>query len=117
MQTLLRALRLLPQLLRLLLKMRSFSDRVALAAGVPLATAVGLAAPSDNGARWWSYVEHLASDQMQGRQTGSPEHRKAAEYVAAQFERDGLKAAASRATFSRSNSKPSSSMSRTRASR
>src|ERR1019366_7883915 len=32
-------------------------------------------------------------DKLEGRNTGSPGHRKAAEYVAAQFERDGLKAA------------------------
>jgi hypothetical protein len=62
-----------------------------LAAGL-LAAATG-GQSRDDGSRWWSYVEYLASDQMQGRQTGSPEHRKAAEYVAAQFERDGLKAA------------------------
>src|SRR5579884_1109671 len=64
----------------------------ALAAGAGLLAATGGQA-RDDGSRWWSYVEYLASDQMQGRQTGSPEHRKAAEYVAAQFEKDGLKAA------------------------
>jgi hypothetical protein len=94
MQALLRALRLLSQLRRLLLKMRLFSDRVAFIAAGLLVTAAGiLAAPSDNGSRWWSYVEYLASDRMQGRQTGSPEHRNAAEYVAGQLKRDGLKPA------------------------
>lgn len=39
------------------------------------------------------YVKYQASDQMRGRQTGSPEHRKAAEYVAEQFKADGLKPA------------------------
>src|SRR5579863_2507162 len=68
-------------------------NSAALAAAVALAAGVLLAASGDNGSRWWSYVEYLASDQMQGRQTGSPEHRKAAEYVAAQFQRDGLKPA------------------------
>src|SRR5882762_10148654 len=43
--------------------------------------------------RWWSYVEFLASDKLEGRNTGSEGHRKAAEFVAAEFERDGLKAA------------------------
>ncbi len=52
-----------------------------------------LAASAPDGARWWSYVEFLASDQLQGRNTGSEGHRQAAEYVAAQFEKDGLKAA------------------------
>jgi Zn-dependent M28 family amino/carboxypeptidase len=40
--------------------------------------------------RWWGHVNALAHDSMRGRQTGSPEHRKAAEYVAASFERAGL---------------------------
>ncbi len=32
--------------------------------------------------RWWSHVTFLANDSMKGRDTGSPEHRKAAEYIA-----------------------------------
>ncbi len=39
---------------------------------------------------WWGHVTALADDSMRGRLTGSPEHRKAAEYVAAAFERAGL---------------------------
>jgi hypothetical protein len=58
-----------------------------------LAPVMLLAAGAPDGARWWSYVQFLASDQLQGRNTGSEGHRKAAEYVAAQFEKDGLKAA------------------------
>src|SRR5579884_3197605 len=73
--------------------MRLLPDGAVLAAAGVLTTACLLAAPLDDGSRWWSYVEPLASDQMQGRRTGSPEHRKAAEYVAAQFEKDGLKPA------------------------
>src|SRR6185437_4173937 len=65
----------------------------ALAAGAGLLAAASGGQARDDGGRWWSYVQYLASDQMQGRQTGSPEHRKAAEYVAAEFERDGLKPA------------------------
>ncbi len=52
-----------------------------------------LAAADADGKRWWSHVEALANDQMQGRNTGSPEHRQAAEYVASQFKRAGLKPA------------------------
>jgi Zn-dependent M28 family amino/carboxypeptidase len=52
-----------------------------------------LAAGATDGTRWWSYVEFLASDKLEGRNTGSEGHRKAAEFVAAQFERDGLKPA------------------------
>jgi hypothetical protein len=39
---------------------------------------------------WWGHVTALAHDSMRGRQTGSPEHRRAAEYVAGAFERAGL---------------------------
>ena len=45
------------------------------------------------GDRWWSHIRVLADDGMQGRNTGSEGHRKAAAYVAGEFERYGLKAA------------------------
>src|SRR5215831_21357714 len=51
----------------------------------------GAAVP--DGKRWWSYVQVLANDEMKGRNTGSPEHLKAAEYVAAEFARLNLKPA------------------------
>ena len=54
------------------------------------ACVASLSGADADGKRWWSYVEALANDGMQGRQTGSPEHRKAAEYVAAQFQQAGL---------------------------
>lgn len=46
-----------------------------------------------DGQRWWSHILVLADDGMEGRNTGSPGHRKAAEYVAQQFENAGLKPA------------------------
>ena len=49
--------------------------------------------PNDATRRWWSHVEALANDNMEGRDTGSEGHRKAARYVVAQFERAGLKPA------------------------
>jgi len=52
-----------------------------------------LASNEAKGTRWWSYIEFLASDKLEGRNTGSEGHRKAAQFVAAQFERDGLKPA------------------------
>lgn len=61
-----------------------------------LFTTLLTAAATPDGKRWWSYVEFLASDQLEGRNTGGEGHRKAAEYVATQFERDGLKAAGDR---------------------
>src|ERR1700679_683193 len=60
---------------------------------LPVACLVLFAAVKPDGARWWSYVEFLASDKLEGRNTGSEGHRKAAEYAATQFEHDGLKPA------------------------
>ena len=53
-------------------------------------TAAGAVDPA---ARWFAHVETLASDEMRGRETGSPEHRKAAEYVADRFKAAGLEPA------------------------
>ena len=39
---------------------------------------------------WWGHVTALADDSMRGRETGSAEHRRAAEYVAGAFQRAGL---------------------------
>ena len=52
------------------------------------ATALPAQAPA---ARWWEHVSFLADDRMKGRETGSPEHREAAEYIARQFKEAGLK--------------------------
>ncbi len=57
------------------------------------ATAALLPASLPDGRRWWSYVQFLADDRLEGRATGSAGHRKAAAYVAAEFERAGLKPA------------------------
>ncbi len=45
------------------------------------------------GNRWWSRIEVLAADGMEGRNTGSAGYLKAARYVADEFERAGLKPA------------------------
>ena len=45
------------------------------------------------GTRWWSHIQVLASDSMEGRNTGSEGHRRAAQFVAGEFERAGLKPA------------------------
>ena len=42
---------------------------------------------------WWAHVEALANDGMEGRNTGSSAHKRAAEYVADQFRKAGLEAA------------------------
>jgi len=46
-----------------------------------------------DGQRWWSHVLFLADDKLEGRNTGSEGHRKAAAYVADHFKRAGLKPA------------------------
>jgi len=58
-----------------------------------IAIALLFAAEPPDGKRWWSYVEALANDQMRGRDTGSPEHLKAAQYIAEHFQKAGLTAA------------------------
>jgi Zn-dependent M28 family amino/carboxypeptidase len=56
-------------------------------------TAVPRDARASDGSRWWSHVEVLADDKLEGRDTGSEGHRKAAEYVAREFAKAGLKPA------------------------
>lgn len=46
---------------------------------------------SPQGKAWWSHIEYLASDALEGRRAGTPGHTKAAEYVAEHFERLRLK--------------------------
>ncbi|MDO8678479.1 MAG: M28 family metallopeptidase [Acidobacteriota bacterium] len=53
-------------------------------------TCTTMAAQSQPAAKWWAHIEMLANDTMNGRDTGSPEHRKAAEYIAAEFKKAGL---------------------------
>ena len=43
------------------------------------------------GKLWWAHIQFLADDKLEGRNTGSEGYRKAAAYVAGQFERLGLK--------------------------
>jgi Zn-dependent M28 family amino/carboxypeptidase len=62
-------------------------------AGLLAATVAPRAADPDTAARWWSHVEALANDGMEGRNTGSAGHKRAAEYVAAQFQKAGLEPA------------------------
>jgi hypothetical protein len=57
-----------------------------------IAAAVVLACTLVNadGNRWWKHIEFLADDALQGRETGSAGHKRAAEYVAAEFRNAGL---------------------------
>jgi hypothetical protein len=66
------------------------------------ALALMLSAATDftaEGKRWWSHIEYLASDDLQGRNTGSEGHLKAARYIAGEFERSGLKPAGTSGYF------------------
>src|SRR5919198_1128566 len=56
-------------------------------------------AGSRGGERWFSHVQMLAGDEMEGRNTGSAGHRRAAEYVAAQFQKAGLERAGTKGYF------------------
>ncbi len=56
---------------------------------VLLATLSTVAFP-DDAQKWWEHIRFLATDEMRGRETGSPEHRRAAEYVAGKLEAQGL---------------------------
>jgi hypothetical protein len=73
---------------------------VALVAVVGMSSVAGAQTPPSASAAtapadspWWRHVTRLAHDSMRGREAGSPEHRKAAEYVAGEFARAGLQPA------------------------
>src|SRR3569833_4307822 len=58
-----------------------------------LTAAAHSAALDKNNSPWWAHIRTLASDDFQGRLPGSPGYRKAADYVAGVFKREGLKPA------------------------
>ncbi|SPE32383.1 Peptidase M28 [Candidatus Sulfopaludibacter sp. SbA6] len=62
-------------------------------AAASLCCALFATEPNDRTRRWWSHVEALANDGLEGRDTGSEGYRQAARYVVTQFERAGLKPA------------------------
>lgn len=62
-------------------------------APLPAPASTPTAPPQQATDLWWAHVAYLADDAMRGRETGSPEHRKAADYVADQFTRAGLEPA------------------------
>ncbi len=68
----------------------------SIGAGITLCAWAG---DEPDGKRWWSHVLVLADDKLEGRNTGTEGHRKAAEYVAREFERAGLKAAGTEGFF------------------
>lgn len=64
--------------------------RVIVATALVTCEVFGLRAATADPGRWWSFVEALANDGMEGRDTGSDAHRRAAEYVSSQFALAGL---------------------------
>ncbi len=50
---------------------------------------------SFDGKTWWEHVKVLASDDMEGRETGSPGLARAAAYIVQQVQKDGLQPAGS----------------------
>ena len=66
-----------------------------------LLVCLSLAATEPNGAtrRWWQYTTALANDGMEGRDTGSAAHERAAHYVAAEFEKVGVQPAGEQGYF------------------
>jgi hypothetical protein len=61
-----------------------------------LTAGVGLAQNEDwkeLGRQWWSHVQFLADDTLEGRDTGTPGFEKAADYMGKQFQAAGLKPA------------------------
>src|SRR5688572_31855812 len=66
---------------------------------IAIVCAGGTASGRQPAERWWAHVTYLANDAMKGRDTGSPEHRKAAEYIADQFKRAGLQPGGTKGYF------------------
>jgi hypothetical protein len=64
-----------------------------------IASALFATEPNSATRRWWTHVIALSNDSLQGRDTGSEGYRKAAAYVLAQFERNGLKPAGERGFY------------------
>ena len=62
-----------------MVRFRSACILTAALAAVPL---VPLLAANDAAARWWAHVAFLADGALEGRDTGSDGHKKAAAYVA-----------------------------------
>jgi len=52
-----------------------------------------------DGQKAMEHINYLGSDELQGRRSGTPEYRKAAEYVAAKFQEYGLRPAGDNGTW------------------
>ena len=59
----------------------------------------GAVAKTARDSYWWKHVQALASDDLRGRAAGTPEHHRAAEYVAGEFRSFGLQPGGDRGYF------------------
>src|SRR6266481_7313098 len=75
--------------------MRSKFALLSLFCFVFWAAAQGPSPASFDGKTWWEHVKVLASDDMEGRETGSPGLARAAAYIVQQAQKDGLQPAGS----------------------
>jgi hypothetical protein len=71
----------------------------ALILALASATLLLAADVAQEGIRWWSHIQVLADDNMEGRNTGSPGHLRAAQFISGEFERAGLKPAGTSGYF------------------
>jgi hypothetical protein len=72
-------------------KRKTVSFLAAAALAIACLTPVFAQSFRADGNKTKAYIEYLASDQLQGRQTLTPGYKKAADYVAAKFKEWGLK--------------------------
>ena len=73
---------------------------LSLSLSIFVATATPAQNPSPSHAQqWWKHIQYLASDELAGRETGSPGHRLAAQYIADAFKNAGLKPGGTRGYF------------------
>ncbi len=80
--------------------MKRHSLAVLLLAACGLTACAGVSVHSDaETAAWWRTTADLSSDAMEGRDTGSPGHARAAAYVAERFRAAGLQPAGDNGTF------------------
>src|SRR6185312_11091165 len=75
------------------MRLHRFIGLFAFAATTVLVAQNSKPAASSDGKSWWEHVKVLADDNMEGRDTGSPGHKRAAAYVADQMKKSGLKPA------------------------
>lgn len=73
--------------------MRPLRTTLGLAGSLALAAGAAAQEPSPREAQWWRHVEVLASDEMEGRLTGSPGYDRAAAYVVRQLQDIGVEPA------------------------